>query len=68
MPQNQPDRFARYGSLAVQMGLIIGLSCWGGMKLDEKFDIKSSLFTIILSLLGLGAAFYVVFRDLTREK
>jgi hypothetical protein len=69
MPPKQPNTFFRYSNLAIQMGLIIGLAVWGGQKLDARFthgDIP--VYTIILSLAGIGIALYLAIKDLLRQK
>ena len=50
------------------MAAIIGLSSWGGIKLDEYYQNKNQVFTIVLSLLGIFAALYVVLKDLIKPK
>ena len=34
-PNNSLNQYARFSGVAIQMGVIIGLSAWGGKKLDE---------------------------------
>jgi ATP synthase protein I len=67
-PRKQPNQFLRFSNLGIQMGVIIGLSTWGGMKLDEHFGTRKPYITIVLSLLGIGAALYVVIRDVTKQQ
>lgn len=47
----------QYSAMAFQMGIIIGLSAFAGLKLDRWFETKV-LFTLILSLSGVFAALY----------
>jgi len=49
--------------MALQMLVIIGLTTWGGVKLDELLEMKTPVFTIILSLLGVFTALYVSLKD-----
>ncbi len=49
------------------MGVVIGLSAWGGQKLDEKYKNTTPVFTIILSLLGIAAALYLVLKDFMKH-
>jgi len=44
---------------------IIGLGTYGGVKLDEKYPNKHSLFTIILSLASVGIAMYYVIKQVS---
>ena len=60
--------YGKYAGMALQMGAIITLGVWGGMKLDEKFPVtRFPVFTITLSLLSVFAAMYFVIRNITRK-
>ena len=59
----QPNKYVKFSGMAFQMGAIIALGCWGGLKLDEKFQNDSQLFTIVLSLLSIFVSMYLVIRD-----
>jgi len=48
------------------MGVIIFITVWGGMKLDHLLLLKTPVFTIVLSLLGVFAAIYTAIRDFIR--
>lgn len=50
------------------MGLVIGLTAWGGQKLDTYYKNTTPVFTIVLSLLGIFAALYLVLKDLIKPK
>lgn len=67
LPRKQPNAFFRFSNLGIQMGVIIGLSAWGGVKLDEHFKTKHPYFTIVLSLFGVAAALYVVIKDVIKQ-
>lgn len=56
----------RYSSFALQLLVMIGASVWGGIWLDEKFNI-SPLLTITLPLLVLGGTFYKLIKDTTKK-
>lgn len=58
--------YARFSGMAFEMIAIIGGTAYGGVKLDQWADTKP-LFTVILSLLGVGAALYVVIRDILKR-
>jgi F0F1-type ATP synthase assembly protein I len=64
----QPNLFFKYGNIAIQMGAIIGLSTWGGQKLDAYYMNATPVFTIVLSLLGISAALYVALKDFIKPK
>jgi ATP synthase protein I len=67
-PDKNPENdglpeYGRYTSIGVQMIVIILVTVWGGMKLDKLFGLKTPVFTIILSLLGVFAAIYTAIKD-----
>ena len=74
MEPNKPDRkpqkplsaYAKYSSLGVQMAVIIGGGCYGGHKLDEYYQNKTPVFTIVLSLVAIAIAMYIVLKDLIK--
>lgn len=55
--------YARYTGIATQMGVIIFITTWGGIKLDKLAGFSNPVFTIILSLLGVFAAIYTAIKD-----
>jgi len=61
-----PNLFLKFSSMAIQMGVIIGLGAWGGNKLDTHYGNKTPVYTIVLSLLGIGAALYLMLKDLIK--
>ena len=64
---NNLDSYAKYSGLAFQMGAIIAVTVWGGVKLDELAENESPVFTIILSLLGVFAAIYTAIKDFIKR-
>jgi ATP synthase protein I len=63
-PENKGlQDYARYTSLGFQMIVIILVTVWGGIKLDKLFGLKTPVFTVILSLLGVCAAIYTAVKD-----
>lgn len=64
----QPNSLLKYSNLAIQMGLIIGLSAWGGQKLDQHYLTKTPVFTIVLCLSGIGISLYLVLKDFINPK
>lgn len=64
----QPNTFLKYSNMAIQMGLIIGLSAWGGHRLDLHYHTSKPIFTIILSLAGIGISLYLVLKDFIHPK
>jgi hypothetical protein len=64
----QPKSFLKYGNLAIQMGVIIGLGAWGGKKLDVHYGTSKPYYTIILSLVAIATALYLVLKDFIKPK
>ncbi|MDI1355188.1 MAG: AtpZ/AtpI family protein [bacterium] len=63
-----PNPYFKYSNMAFQMVAIIGLSVFGGQKLDAWFNNSLPIYTIVLSLLGIGFALYLVLKDLIFPK
>ena len=66
-PQKKDDRRAkalRFSNLGFQMMLLIGLSAWAGSLLDDFFSLSTPWLTIFLSLFGIAASFYLVFKEI----
>lgn len=64
----QPKAFLKYSNMAIQMGLIIGLSAWGGQRLDHHYNNSKPILTIILCLIGIGISLYLVLKDFIHPK
>ena len=61
-------KFARYTSLAFEMGIVIFAGAFGGYKLDEYFCTSKPWFTVALSLFAVFASIYLVIKSLKNEK
>lgn len=55
-------QYATYSNLAFEMGAVIALGVFGGVKLD-KFLNTSPLFTIVCSLAGIAISLYLIIRS-----
>ena len=55
-------QYATYTNLAFEMGAVIALGVFGGVKLDKWLD-TSPLFTVILSLAGIAMSLYLMIRS-----
>lgn len=53
----------RFSSMAIQMGVIIGLAAWGGTELDARAKNEKPIYTIILCLLGIGISLYLIIKE-----
>lgn len=58
--------YIRFSSMAIQMGLLIGLGAWGGTELDERAGNKKPIYTIILCLLAIAVSLYLVIREASK--
>ncbi|MCX6300833.1 MAG: AtpZ/AtpI family protein [Bacteroidia bacterium] len=68
-PENKGlQAVGKYSGIVVQMGVIIFLTTWGGIKLDKLAGFSNPVFTIILSLLGVFAAIWVAIKDFIIKK
>ncbi|MCK5400600.1 MAG: AtpZ/AtpI family protein [Flavobacteriaceae bacterium] len=65
-PKERLNTYARFSGIGFQMIAIIGLGVFLGIKLDEKYPNKYSLFAIICSLTSIGIALYFVIKQVTR--
>jgi len=59
----QLKNYARYSSLAIEMGLIIFAGAFGGMKLDKKLGLSFPVFTLLLTIIALIMAIYIAIKD-----
>ncbi len=62
------SNYAKYSGLAFQMAAMILVCVFGGIKLDQWLKLNFPVFTVVLSLLGTGAAMYHGMRDFLRKK
>ena len=65
-PNNSLNQYTRFSGIAIQMGVIIGVSAWGGKKLDEHFNLNKPYLTIVCSLTGVAVALYLVIREVIK--
>ena len=56
--------YAVYSNMGIEMAVLIAAGVFGGIKLDEWLNL-SPLFTILLSLFGVGIAMYVMIKTLS---
>lgn len=60
---NSGKAFARFSTVGIQMGIVIGLFAWGGTVMDEKYPNKYSLYTIVGCLLGVFIGMYLMIKE-----
>lgn len=62
----QRNEILRYSGVATKMGIIIGLSVYAGIKLDQHYSEGGKLWTVSLALVGTIVAVYQVIKDLIK--
>jgi hypothetical protein len=69
-PKKQPSDFAKYGSMATYMAVIICLGTFSGRWLDNNYPLtqKIPVYTLVLSLLSVFAAMWYFIRDFVKKK
>lgn len=55
--------YLRLSSVAIQMGVVIAGFTYLGVFLDEKQKLKTPVWTIVLSLLGVFISLYLIFKE-----
>lgn len=60
--QKSNNKWLQFVNIPFQMGIVIFIGVFIGVKLDAYFE-KGNLFTIILSLLSVFVALYTVIRN-----
>lgn len=65
--KKQPNDFLKYSGMATQMAITILAGVFGGQKLDVHLKMETPVFTIVGSLLGVGAALYFLIKDFIRK-
>lgn len=55
--------YLRLSSVAIQMGVVIGGFAWLGVFLDDKYKLEKPIWTIVLSLFGVMASMYLIFKE-----
>ncbi|MFM2135905.1 MAG: hypothetical protein RL021_1305 [Bacteroidota bacterium] len=58
----------KYASMGTQLFVIMAAFTFGGYYLDKYLSLKVPVFTVLLSLLGIAAAFYLTLKDLLKMK
>lgn len=60
------SKFARFSTVGIQMGVIIGGFTWLGVYLDEKVENKTPWWTLGLALFGVFAGLYIMIREVIK--
>lgn len=64
--QSPLHQYAIYSNMAIEMGIVITLGVFGGVKLDEMSGL-SPLFTLLCSIASIAIALYIVIRSITKQ-
>lgn len=67
-PVDQLNSFAKYSSITVQMVVVICIFSFAGFKCDQWLGWKFPLFTVVLSLSGVGVGIYLSVKDFLQKK
>ena len=65
--KNRLKNYARFSSLTIQMGVIIAGGVYFGNYLDSQNTKQIPFFTIIFSLVSIGAALYLSLKDMINK-
>ncbi|MGC4129857.1 MAG: AtpZ/AtpI family protein [Bergeyella sp.] len=61
---NSMRQYGVYSAIVFQMLATMGLSFWGGKKLNDYYGIENNLLTVGIGLLGMVLAFYNLLNQL----
>ena len=64
--KNKLNAYAKYSSIAIQMGLIITAGAFSGLKLDRILNNHFPVFTLTLSVLSVVFAVYLAIKDIIK--
>ncbi len=60
------NAYAKYSGIAIQMGVIIVASTFGGLKIDRYFNFSFPVFTFVFSILSVILAVYLAIKDIIK--
>ncbi|SCY97177.1 AtpZ/AtpI family protein [Flavobacterium caeni] len=63
-PKRKGNKWLALTGIPIQMGAIVFLFAWGGKWLDAKYPNKHDAYVKVLTLVGVGIAFYNLNRQL----
>jgi len=65
-PKQKLNAYAKYSTMALQMGVIITIGAFGGLKIDQYFDFSFPIFTLSLSIISVFLAVYLAIKDIIK--
>jgi F0F1-type ATP synthase assembly protein I len=66
-PSEKPNLLLRFSDLALRMGVIIAIGAYAGHWIDQRMALTTPIFSIVLSLLAIGAAMYMVIKTVSKR-
>ncbi len=60
-PEKKNNLYLRFTSVVMQMTAVIGGFSWLGVFLDDKYQLKTPIWTIVLALFGVFISMYLIF-------
>ena len=66
--KNGLRQYGVYSAIVFQMLATMGLSFWGGKKINDYFEFESNLLTVGIGFLGMALAFYNLLQQLTKAQ
>ena len=67
-PQTGMGKFMRFGSLGIQMGVLIYLGSELGKYLDHKYPSEKNWYTMGCTLLAVGLSFYYLIKEMPKDE
>ena len=61
--KRKANKYVKFSSLGIQMGLIIFAFTWGGMYLDDYFLTKTPWCTVVLFLTGVIGSLALIIKE-----
>jgi F0F1-type ATP synthase assembly protein I len=62
----QRAKWVRFTHLGIQMAAVITIAAYAGDYLDSLAQNENPWYTIVLSLTGIGASLYLVFKEVNQ--
>ena len=59
--------YLKYSNLALQLFGVVGLSAWGGYKLDQYLGFTFPVFLLSLVLISFAGMMFMVYRSFNKE-
>jgi len=62
--EKSPNNFLKYSNVGLQLLLVIGVSSWIGLRIDEYLEFKFPVFLLTLMLVSFAGMMYKLYRSL----